>query len=196
MGQQTSGLIINNEAEFRKALLSMPVAMRQKGANDAVVKGARVVANKAKSLAPKETGALKKSISQVLRNRNSKIKDPYSVIGPRKGVFGQDSSGKKYPANYAHLVEFGHHIVQIGTGTLYDNGSLNRQTKRKTHKSKIGLTGQGVATQFILGRPFLRPAFETTKTVVQTVMAAALGTYQQRAGAAAVRKYLKAKGRI
>lgn len=196
MGINAAGLRIENQEGFRKALQSMPVEMRQKGAVDAVTRGAKVIVAKAKALAPKETGALKKSIGQVIRNRASKVKDPYAVIGARNGQFASKGKVKKYPANYAHLVEFGHHIVQIGSGTLYDDGSLNRQTKRKTHKSKIGLTGQGTSLMFILGRPFLRPAFAVSVRSASKAMALSIGTFQQRAAAKAVRAYMKAKGRI
>jgi len=53
---------------------------------------------------PVETGALKKSIGLKLRTYKGKRR--VSVIGARKRPY-QTPLGKRVPANYAHLVEFG-----------------------------------------------------------------------------------------
>ena len=80
---------------------------------------------------------------------------------------------KANPANYAHLVEFGHHVAK--------GGALSKaQAGRRVRKSRSGRTGLGRSVVFVLARPFLRPAFSTSRGAVVSRMKAALSTFQAR----------------
>ena len=106
------------------------------------------------------TGALRASLGTFMR-RQKKSGVRLLVAGARtdtgkKGArtrdrfSRQDSTGQwRIPANYAHLVEFGHRIV---TG-----GSLKR---RKILGGLLTVAGKGKATGTVLPRPFLRPAID------------------------------------
>jgi hypothetical protein len=101
--------------------------------------GAKIVAAKAKSLAPKggktkkgmtktygKTGLLKKSIKS--RNGVSRKGAPFAVVGPSRSVGESVRRGKstvmQRPSNYAHLVEFGfkaHSRVPLVTGRQHES---------------------------------------------------------------------------
>jgi len=101
--------------------------------------GAKIVAAKAKSLAPKggktkkgqaknygKSGLLKKSIKS--RNGVTKKGAPFAVVGPSRSVGESVRRGKstimQRPSNYAHLVEFGfkaHARVPLVTGRQHES---------------------------------------------------------------------------
>lgn len=170
---------LENELEFRKALAELPPALRERGLKDALRRAGRQVVSLARSLVPVASGTLKKSLGLVLRSpRRGRRGDPYVVLGPRKGfsreVVRDGRTRKANPANYAHLVEFGHHIV-VG-GTLYDKsrGRWQRRSRRS------GRTGRGKSVQFFPARPFLRPAFSKGRAQVLSTLVSSLRTFQER----------------
>jgi hypothetical protein len=101
--------------------------------------GAKAIAAKAKTLAPKggrskkgqaktygKSGLLKKSIKS--RNGVSKKGVPFAVVGPSRSVGESVRRGKstimQRPSNYAHLVEFGfkaHARVPLVTGRQHES---------------------------------------------------------------------------
>jgi len=101
--------------------------------------GARAIAAKAKTLAPKggkskkgqakvygKSGLLKKSIKS--RNGVSKKGIPFAVVGPSRAVGESVRRGRKSiqqkPSNYAHLVEFGfkaHARVPLVSGRTHQD---------------------------------------------------------------------------
>lgn len=102
-------------------------------------------------LAPQETGALKASIGLRLKHYK-KRKTTMSIVGPRRGGVWQVSenavSGRE-PANYAHLVEYGHVIARKKTA---DGGQTS-----------------------VTGKPFMRPAWDSTKGAVMASLNENLG---------------------
>ncbi len=116
-----------------------------------ITKAARIMAAKARSLAPVgATGLLKKSIRQKVVTK-AKKQSVSGFIGPSNKVSGQvDRFGNGNietvrPVKYAHLVEF-------GTGS---RGVYGQKGKTVT---------PGNAPQ-----PFMRPAFEATKNEALTI---------------------------
>ncbi len=89
----------------------------------AVTKSARVVRKEARTLAPRETGSLKKSLNFVVRSyaQGGETKKAVGIVGPEKDfkvkipdrVTGGPKRGKgrgkraHIPQNYSHLVELG-----------------------------------------------------------------------------------------
>jgi HK97 gp10 family phage protein len=73
----------------------------------ALTKAARPMLRKARSLAPKESGLLKKSLKMkiITDTRNSRV---IALIGPDRNVSGTHNGQKRQPSRYAHLVELGH----------------------------------------------------------------------------------------
>lgn len=112
--------------EALRALDSLANAARNRIVRQAVTAGARVIARKAKALAPRELGLLKKSIGQkvkVYRNTGTAA----AVIGPRHGFrkpavrkkgkwrpAAVHPGGEADPAFYAHLVELGTAPHRVG----------------------------------------------------------------------------------
>jgi HK97 gp10 family phage protein len=107
-----------------------------------------------KAYAPKRTGALRESIGAIVKT-NKRTGDTFAVVGPRRGYYrggaiigkGADGRGADVPANYAHLVEFGHHAVTPKKGT----------TRRKKTATSLG---------FIAAKPFMRPALTASRSAV------------------------------
>lgn len=127
----------------------------QRGAmRTAMTKAARLMVAAVKRNAPVgKTGLLKKSIKQKVTTSKKGVVT--ARIGPSNKVSGQVTVGKKTttvrPAKYAHLVEF-------GTGS---RGSYGRE---------------GVAiTPGNPPRPFMRPAYESTREAATALYGKELG---------------------
>jgi len=132
------------------------------------------------------TGALLRSIGNVVRTYKNGVF--VAVVGARKGVFGATRKGGKWrlrksrdgttrkteeriiPEKYIHLVELGHRSIQ-GGGALSNNregpvkGMWNSANRDKTIRK-----GTATVTSFIAPKPFLRPAFESTKQKIQDAL--------------------------
>jgi HK97 gp10 family phage protein len=149
---------ITGEAEMAKALQGLPSKIKKDVAFAAMVAAVQPTVLAAKALAPVgETGELKKSIGFVVRQyRRGDV--TYGIIGARRG-FG---TKKTDPAKYAHLVEFGHAIA-VG-GKLFRGVNPFKNVK-----------ATGVLAGFVAPRPFLRPAWEATKTEVIAILSRVLG---------------------
>lgn len=149
-----------------KALLSvLPAKVEKNVIGVALTSAARPIVRHARRLAAKRTGALRASLTQVLRQYPKKT---LVVIGPDKDYYeggkrlkkGVRSKGKDRPANYAHLVEFGFRTR---------NSAANASSKKmRAHTAKeiaaanasgISLPSAGRRTvDVVQARPFLRPA--------------------------------------
>ncbi len=95
---------------------------RNKIVRPTLAKAARVVVKDARKRVPKDTGALRRSLTSIIRT--SKSGNLYAVVGPETGIKKDRKTGAKTktafgkwlekqgienrPANYAHLVERGH----------------------------------------------------------------------------------------
>lgn len=84
------------EADEKLARRALTAALR---------KAAPIVVTDAKRLASRETGALRDSITFVVRGKHG---DRYAKIGPDKDAIYQTAKGRRRPSKYAHLVENGH----------------------------------------------------------------------------------------
>lgn len=192
------GITLDNEKEFQAALLTLPVELRKRGLTDALRRAARLIVQQAQRLVPIQSGSLKKSLGLIIRRPKKARGDPYAVLGARKGYsrevtrtgFGGTFvyTQKANPANYAHLVELGHHVV---TGGTLDNRATGGRTRVAGRSAR---TGQGSATQYILPRPFLRPAFQSSRGPVVSSLVESLRSFQTREAARIARR-LQRKGK-
>lgn len=147
------GFQLTNFDEMRQLLKDLPPSVESRVMGDAVQVATKPIVQAARSNAPVDTGALRRSITSVVRRypRAGKI---VGIIGPSKDFFQSGKRLKKTanrqgadrPANYAHLVEFGH-LSALGTGR-----------RAKDAKGKSVRKGTLDAVSFIMPRPFLRPA--------------------------------------
>jgi len=87
-----------DSAKLIKALNQFPTNIQKNVMNGAVRAGANVIGNKAKTLVPKDTGTLRKSLGTTKRKSKDKAKIHFSV-SPRVG--GKNSGW------YGRFVEFG-----------------------------------------------------------------------------------------
>ena len=138
---------------MRRAFAAIIAHMGPKGigaalryAGQPIVKSAR---NNLSAQGSVETGALRRSLGMVLRSQGKR--DPYLIIGARRGgsftSVGPDGR-RRVPANYAHLVEFGHITVNPTKGA----------SRRK---------GTAVEVGRVKARPFLAPAFQRNRLYVR-----------------------------
>lgn len=151
---------ITGHKEILKKLEALGKREAQKIVRRALLQGAGVIRDKARELAPVRTTSLKRAIiAQTNRDRGNRDVISASVgIGYTKYRFNAKGKLKRAgklskrasrelgairPRNYAHLVEFGHHI------------------RRKPKGPSVGT---------VPAKPFLRPAFDTTQAeVLQTI---------------------------
>lgn len=116
--------------EVTRALKDLPSKLAKDAAMKAVVSSVQPLIVEAKRNAQKHnrTGSLKISIGfRVKKYRRGNR--TFGIVGARRGM----GVGKNEPANYAHLLEYGHAI-----------------------KTKDGI-------KTVQARPFMRPAWERTK---------------------------------
>lgn len=109
-------LQITGQTELAKALQGLTAKVRQEVALSAMEKAVEpvVVAAKSNILASGsvDTGGLYRSIGFAVRQYRRGVVT-FGVIGARRGFGVADSSkksGRTEPANYAHLVEYGHAV--------------------------------------------------------------------------------------
>ena len=96
-------------------------------------------------------GSLKQSIGVVMRKKK-RGRGWLAVVGPVRGM----GKGGAEPANYAHLVEYGHRVAHAKTG------KLNRKSDAAPHGE-------------VPAHPFMRPSWEATKGVVLANLRRLLG---------------------
>lgn len=139
---------IKGESELAKSLQGIKSTVLKEAAFEAVVQAVQPTVELAKSLAPVASGSLRRSIGLVIR-LYKKGMITYGIIGARRG-FG---TGGNEPANYAHLVEYGHVITS--------GGAIARVVNPFKPNNR-----SGVVTGIVEPKPFLRPAWESTKAQV------------------------------
>jgi HK97 gp10 family phage protein len=154
----TIGFDLPNFAETAALLRELPASVESRVMGDAVGVALKPLQADARARAPRESGALKRSISvKVKRYPNTgKI---VGLVGPSKEYFsggvrvkaGQSRRGANRPSNYAHLVEYGHHVVAPIKGT-----------SRRKYSARPAKSG----TTWVAARPFLRPAYAAQKGAV------------------------------
>lgn len=150
--------------DIRNVIKTLPKELQEKIMAVAVTRAAKPLVDTAKMFARRSerTGALKESIGAVVKK--GKRGGVYAVVGPRRGYYkggkklgkGDDKSGADMPANYAHLVEFGHHVVA--------------PIKNTSRRKKTAKTAKSGAT-FVAAKPFMRPALLAAGDAIATEMA-------------------------
>lgn len=187
------------------ALRNLKVSVQRKYARKGVTKAARVMAKAAKQLAPRESGALKKSIAfrvftykdksgvgavigparnvtkpkgwgtKAVRFAITRTKRGKAKIASKKAIAAGGISEYRTPANYAHLVEFGRNAIRAGKASR--RGTIGRIARKLGSKGILGFrntgkrvlanaaTGQifGTEVQAAKPKPFMRPAYDSTK---------------------------------
>jgi HK97 gp10 family phage protein len=151
------GFALGGWVEVRNLLAQLPEPLRNEVIPAMMGDVGREVVLAARSFAPVRSGALRRSITFVVRRvggggtrgKGKKARGAYAVIGPDKSYYAQGKrlkhreAGADRPAHYAHLVEF-------GTGTA-------------------------------AAHPFLRPAFISRRRQVAQICAAGLAGGIQKA---------------
>lgn len=176
----------------------------------AMAEASKPVVVAARAHVPKDTGALKRSLGFVVR-RYPVRGQVASFIGARKGKYKptktrtgrssirrarKDETGVFLrPANYSHLVEFGHRIAKGGrlTDTYHTEMTVvnGKRRLRKTSRVKIKATGKSVG--YVIARPFLGTAVLQTRGQVDAAIGAGFEKALRAEYARATRKFNKAK---
>lgn len=178
----TTSVKIEGTAELRRILDLLPKEIRQTVLTHAVKTATKPMEAAAKRFAPRRTGALRNSITTVVRNYPS-TGNVVAVVGPARGYFqrgrrvrkGGSLAGAESPSHYAHLVEFGHAVRQPKKG-------------RTIRKGTALLPGDGKVT-IVPPRPFMRPAFMATKGTAGRTLLEGAAAGIQKARDQLVRKY-------
>lgn len=104
---------ITGTSEVAKALQGVPAKLASEHAMRAMEQAVEPVVSTARLMAPMgETGGLKRSIGFLIRQYRRGLVT-FGIVGARRGFGVPDDSlksGRTEPANYAHLVEYGHAI--------------------------------------------------------------------------------------
>lgn len=101
--------------EITSVLKELPQNLQTQIMSTALTTAAKPIVNAAKTFAPRRTGALRKSITSVVK-KYQKGAVQIGIIGPDTQYYGNGKRLKKgasrvgadRPVNYAHLVEYGH----------------------------------------------------------------------------------------
>ena len=143
---------INGLKELSKALNELPGRVARNIIGTALRAGGNVIKNQAKANLPENYTTLRKSLVVVV----GKQRDPYTrsaIIGPTVG------KRAKYDGWYAHIVE---------------GGALPHEIPARFKKVEARdgqIFGSLVHHPGVHAKPFMRPAFESTKQKVVDAMA-------------------------
>lgn len=153
--------------EIRATLRQLPEETQKKVLAVALKRAAAPLVRSAKYYASRsvKTGALRASLGAVIKK--GKDGRSYAIVGPLRDYYragkrikkGGDFRGADKPANYAHLVEFGHYSAA-------SSGLSRAQLKGKSRRK-----GTLVAKSFVPAKPFLRPALMATQGEIGAQMA-------------------------
>lgn len=169
------GFTLSNFEEMRQLCAGLPASVESRVMGDAVKVAAKPIVNAARAKAPIMTGALRRSIVAVVR-RYPKAGKVMALIGPDKAYYGggkrlkggADKRGANRPANYAHLVEFGHYSAAASGESVATTKGTSR--RHGTFKER----------SFIMPRPFLRPAVMVAGRQAERELARGVGVGMQR----------------
>lgn len=130
-------------------------SVRNRALRAGVTKAARILRKAARANIKPRTGLLKKSLdARVKVYKQGGI--VVAVVGPKTGMkqrvtLPDGTTTVEDPAKIAHFVEKGRQGVRVKTRKVLSNGAVIF----------------GRAVKAFLGRPFLRPAFDLSKTQMQ-----------------------------
>ena len=142
-------------SEIRAVLKTLPSELRVKVMAVALKRAARPLVDAAKGFAARsvKTGALQNSITSLVKKGRGG--DSYALVGPSRDYFRGGKklkknavrSGADKPANYAHLVEYGHHAATGAKGG-----------------SRRGKSTASAA--WVPAKPFMRPAVAAAQSAI------------------------------
>lgn len=159
------GFKLGNFSELREMLLQLPAVLEKKVIGVALEQAARPIEKAARRLAAKDTGALRASITHVLRQFR---KTSVVIIGPDRDYYaagkrlkrGDARQGADRPAHYAHLIEFGHLTRNAAANALarkFIKFTARERAEAQSRGTILSPLGRRAA-HFVAARPFLRPA--------------------------------------
>jgi hypothetical protein len=161
------GAKLTNFREMSEMLAVLPAEVGNKVMGTAIDAAARPIERRAVENAPANRGALKKSISRVVRKYPGSAVPAIAIVGPNKDFTqsklqgGGDLKGVDRPANYAHLVEFGYHTraaERVGE-TAQEFRAFTAAERRDANRAGRALPSAGRKTViFVPPNPFLRRA--------------------------------------
>ena len=175
---------ITGTAELCALLQGLREDMRADMLGRAVDAGAEPILQGAKRMVPVGTGALRNSLTKAVRKDQEKG-TAYAIIGPDRAYYqdGQRINGRlgnkfarfigsSKPANYAHLVEFGHRIAAKGAES---------QILRKARRSPGTQDILGQTSGVVPAKPFMRPAVMAGAAEAADIMAGVIDAELGRA---------------
>jgi len=154
---------IDNVAAVMRKLEGLRKGVQNRIVRPAITKASRVVRAEAKRRAPKDTGALRRSLAAVVRvgRRTGNV---YAVIGPETGVKRNKKTGE------TSATGFGKWLAKKG---LSDSVS----PAHTAHFSELGTAHEPP-------RPWLRPALAATRqevgAIIRNEIRAGLAKYHER----------------
>lgn len=139
-------------------LLALPEKVRKAVGRDAAAEANKLLAGVIRQNAPKDSGALQKSIGSVIRKYKSG-KIVVGVVGPqsdyagytikkgnkktfKKAKKGENNKGIRKPSNYAHLV---------------NGGTVNRTNQHGANRGSV------------TANPFMENSFDAVKNQIQRI---------------------------
>lgn len=136
------------------ALQDLEKKVRKKALRAAVSKAGSIILKRAKQLAPKDSGLLKKSLGRKVKVYPSGV--AVAIVGPRKG-FRQDATRRKGkwaavstiadPTKYGHLVELGTAPHTLKRSGISHPGSSPRSFLRAALDSSQGEIREAMANE-------------------------------------------------
>lgn len=143
-------IAVQGLAELDALLKSLPARMEANILRGAVRAGQRVVADRAASLVPVDSGALRKSV---------RVKTDFRAL--RRGMVRADVVAGDKNAWYAHLIEFGTGQHYSGTGSSSKRAPYTVRPVRRDGALYFGGTIRKAVTHpGIRPQPFMQPAAE------------------------------------
>lgn len=125
----------------------------------------------AKSLVPKRTGQLRRSLGRIVKvyRGGSTV---VGIVGPRKGFKIVINGVPINPVKYAHLVEFGRReVVAKNKKVLAGDGTPLAGRAAKSYKGGAGKVFFGKKVRSVPPCPFMGPAWdEAEKTATETIL--------------------------
>lgn len=177
--------------QFGHLLAQMPAESGARVAAVAMQQAVRPIVTAVKASVPKRTGALRASITSVVRI--------YAKNGVVVGVVGPDKKARYFggvrlrrggnmfksdmPAKYAHLVEYGHFRV------------AGRGASGKSLKGRTIREGTVKAKGWVRAQPFMRPGVAASETAAVAALAAGFAKGLERENKRIVRKTQQLRAR-
>ena len=163
MPRNTATITFSGLEDLSAVLRGISADMRASILEPALVKAAEPIRAAMAGFAPIRSGALARSIA-IKGISNKSTGTAAALIGPDRNYYragvklkkGDSYRGADRPANYAHLIEFGHVNVQPKKGT----------TRRKGNTTEVGFTP---------ARPFLRPGLVAGAAAANEILVLEIG---------------------